>query len=117
MSDRWHPVRPRNRPRDGRLPPESRKAQLLEVAMALAEQHGFDRLHRDLVAEVAGVSPALVSRYWTVPQLREQLVEAAVSLPNLTVLAQALVLRHPRAVDAPVSLRRAALAAAQAAQR
>jgi len=94
-----------------RLPGRERKRRLLDAAMPLAEQHGFQTVSRAMVAAAAGVSEALLSRYWSAPDFRTAMMERAVATANLTVLAQGLIARHPVAMAAPLGLRHAAAAA------
>ena len=93
-----------------RLPAVERKQLLIDAAMPLAEQYGYDSVSRSMVAEAAGISESLVSRYWTAPDFHAALLEAAIVRENLTVLAQGLAARHPVATSAPLELRQAAAA-------
>ena len=94
-----------------RLPGQERREMLLDAAMPLAEIHTYTGVSRDMVAEAAGVSPALLSRYWTSRQFQAALMERAVATRNLRVLAQGMVRLHPVAIAAPYDLRRDAAAA------
>ena len=87
---------------------EERRRAILTHALRLAERHGFEAVYRDELAAKAKVSPSLISKYWTAPQLREAILLAAIEQKNLGVLAQGLARRHPVARAAPLSLRRAA---------
>ncbi len=59
-----------------RLPPAERREQLIEAALAIAAQHGHDRLAFEAVANRAGVTRNLVYHYF--PGGRKELLEAAV---------------------------------------
>lgn len=91
-----------------RLPAPERKRLLLDAAMPLAEKYGFESVSRSMVADAAGVSESLLSRYWTAVEFHAALMERAIVAENLTVLAQGLALRHQTALDAPLELRQAA---------
>lgn len=57
-----------------RKEPERRRAEIVEVAIALADEIGLDRLTGRDIAERAGVAPGLVHHYF--PQLDDLIVEA-----------------------------------------
>jgi AcrR family transcriptional regulator len=57
------PQRP-GRARRARLDPEARRAQLVETARQLLEQHGVDTMSVEAVADAAGVSRSLVYAYF-----------------------------------------------------
>jgi AcrR family transcriptional regulator len=85
-----------------------RETQLLDLALVLAEKRGFERVTRQALAREAGVSESLVSAYWTSVALQNRIMQEAVDLRLLTVIAQGLAARHPAALAAPRSVRRAA---------
>ena len=94
-----------------RLPGRERRERLLDAAMPLAELHTYTGVSRDMVAEAAGVSPSLLSRYYTALEFQTAIMERAVATQNLLVLAQGMVRLHPVAIAAPLELRQAAAAA------
>jgi AcrR family transcriptional regulator len=59
-----------------RLPPEERRDQLIDAALAVAAREGHDRVAFEAVAKQAGVTRNLVYHYF--PGGRHELVEAAV---------------------------------------
>ena len=59
-----------------RLPPEERRDQLIDAALAVAAREGHDRVAFEAVAKQAGVTRNLVYHYF--PGGRQELVEAAV---------------------------------------
>lgn len=98
-----------------RLAPETRAALLLESAMKAAAKHGLYAMTRDQVAEVAGVSPSLIShRLGTMPAMRRSIMRQAVARGDnrmcLKIIAQGLAVRDPHALKAPPEVREAALA-------
>ena len=94
-----------------RVSPSIRRAQLLNAATELAVSKGFLALTRESVAEHAGVSVALVSRYFhTMEQLKDYVMHIAVSDGHLGVVAEGLVTQHPLALAAPALVRSAAAA-------
>lgn len=103
-----------------RYPPEMREALLLESAMEAAAKHGLYTMTRDQIAEVAGVSPSLIShRLGTMPAMRRSVMRQAVSRGDskmcLSIIAQGLAARDPHALKAPPPLQAKALATLKAA--
>jgi len=95
-------------PVDGKLTPSERKPKLLAVALDLAVGAGFQKVTREMIASRAGVSGGLISRYWTAPELATAILDEAIRLGVLPVVAQGLAARHPSALAASESIRRAA---------
>lgn len=92
-----------------RLKPAHRRRQILDAALALAERQHYATMTRDGVAEAAGVSMGLVTRYFsTMPQLRRAVMRAAVADGNVAVVGQGLAHRDPQALKADATLRAAA---------
>jgi AcrR family transcriptional regulator len=109
MNWRSDPGRTIKKPRE-RLRVDARKRMLLDLALPLAEIHGFERVTRDMLADAAGVSGPLISRYWHAREFQNALMEAAVLRENAVIVAQGLAVRHPAALAAPLVLRQAAAA-------
>lgn len=94
-----------------RLPPTERSAQLLDVALALAERHGLANIRRDQIAEAAGVSQGLVTeRLGTMIEMRRAVMRAAVKRECLAVIAEGLATRDKYARRASPELRQRAAA-------
>jgi len=93
-----------------RANPTLRKESILSAAVLLAAKHGYLRVTRDQIAEAAGVSGGLVTRYFgTIAQLRRDIMRKAVSSGQLTVLAQGLAADDPHAKKAPAEMIQKAL--------
>lgn len=91
--------------------PKRRLDELTTVAMVLAQRRGYLAVTREMIAEHAKVSPALVSHYLgTMKNLRRTMVRKAIDEPVLSVLAQAIAARDTHAMRAPDELRKRALA-------
>lgn len=89
-----------------RLQPDDRRAAILEAALTLAKLHGYRALTRDMVADAAGVSPALITRYfYAFPLLQSEVVSEAVRLGLPELVAEGLVSGEPAALNAPESVR------------
>lgn len=89
-----------------RLSPEKRAADLLHVAVQVAEAHGLGGLTREAIALHAGVSPALVTaRLGTMAELRRSVMRQAVRLRCVAVVAEGLARRDPHALKADADLK------------
>src|SRR5258707_673693 len=94
-----------------RLPPNDRRALVLEAALYTAEQRGYRRMTRDHIAARADVSPSLVSLYLgTMPQLRRVVMREAIKREIVPIVAAGLAERDPAALRARQSLRARAVA-------
>lgn len=83
-----------------------RRGELLDAALVLAAQYGFDRISRAQVAEAAGVAPTLLNFYFNdMPNFRHSLVAHAVDKWQVDVVAQAMLAGHPAAQGVPPALR------------
>ncbi len=100
-----------------RVHPTIRRDLLLDAAVTVARRDGFNSMTRNSIAEQAGVSPPLVSRYLgTMKQLKRDVMRSAVQRSILPIVAQGLALGDPHAMKAPFDLReRAARSIAGAA--
>lgn len=92
-----------------RLPPSLRTAELLSVAVSVAEVRGWRTMTRDCIAVAAGVSPALISaRLGTMEALRRSVMRAAVKHRVVAVVAEGLSIGDAQAQKAPDDLKRLA---------
>lgn len=95
-----------------RLIPDKRRAAILIAAVQVATEGRWATLTRAEVAEAAGCSPALVTRYFpeggAVDCLRAQIMLIAGEQRILPIVAQGLAVNDPVALSFPLELRRAA---------
>lgn len=92
-----------------RVNPKLRKEHILNVAVDVACNHGYHKLTRDAVAETAGVSMGLVSRYFgTMPQLKRDVMRAAIKRDIASIVAQGLAINDKHARKAPQGLKQQA---------
>jgi len=94
-----------------RMEPAERKAQLLDVAIQIAERVGYNKINRlMIVKELDGdITDGLVSRYFGQRHsLRQAVLFAGIERGNLTILAQGLALGDSHARRAPAEMRKAA---------
>jgi DNA-binding transcriptional regulator YbjK len=93
-----------------RANPALRKDYILAVAVDMAKAVGYHKLTRDAVAEKAGVSMGLVTRYFgTMLQLKNKVVSYAIKNEVTEIVAQCLANNHPKAKQVPDALREKAL--------
>lgn len=93
-----------------RLDPGVRKAQLLEVALELAETVGYQRITREIIAFKAGVTPGRVSQCFnTMTKLKREVMRTAIARGNIIIVAQGLGDRDKQALKAPDALKRKAV--------
>ena len=93
-----------------RANPELRKEHILDTAVAVAKSTGYNKVTRDQVAEAAGVSPGLISRYFpAMKQLRSSIMRQAVRHEIPEIIAQGLAADDDRAKGAPSELKNKAV--------
>lgn len=94
-----------------RMDPKARKNEILIAAVALATKTGgFGKLTRKSVAEKAGCSEALVSRYFnTVSNLKRAVMRVAVKDEILSVIGQGVACGDKIALAVPERLYVAAI--------
>ena len=98
-------------PPQERLEPQVRRDQILAAALSLAKTHGYTNITRKQITEKAGCSPRLLNYYYTtMPQLRRDVMRAAIDQKVLKVIAQGLTAKDPHALKVSDELK--ALAAA-----
>lgn len=92
--------------------PASRKTEILDAALTLARNIGYQAITRDALADVARCSPATISVYFgTMPRLRRAIMSAAVARDDMIVIAQGLAVGDVKARAATAEQKRAARAA------
>lgn len=94
-----------------RMAPADRKAQLLDVAIKVAEEVGYNKLNRLMIVKAMDgeVTDGLVNRYFGQRHsLRQAVLYAGIERENLTIIAQGLALGDAYARKAPAHLRKAA---------
>ena len=89
---------------------EIRKSEILEAALELARDVGYQQITRDALAAKAECSTGLITTYFgTMNHLRRAIISAAILHQDLQVLAQGLAANESKAHNAPESLKREAL--------
>lgn len=91
---------------------QERNKRVLEAALEVAAESGYQALTRELVASRAGVSTGSVNNaYGTMQGLRDAVMAAAVARNLASIVGAGLAANHPAAREAPPAVRKAALAA------
>lgn len=86
-------------------------ADVLDAAYYIAKRSGLRGLTRDRVAEHARVSTGTVSHAFAgMDKLVSKVVARAIEEQELSIIAEALVRRHPLALKADYALRKRAAA-------
>jgi len=74
--------------------------------MAVAREIGYQQVTRNLIAERAGTSDALVTtRLGTTDEIAQLIMREAVIRRDLTIIAQGIATNDPIAIAAPEELR------------
>jgi len=95
-----------DRPKRRRLAPADRKEEIIFAAMAVAREIGYQQVTRNLIAERAGTSDALVTtRLGTTDEIAQLIMREAVIRRDLTIIAQGIATNDPIAIAAPEELR------------
>ena len=87
------------------------KYEILDKAVGLALEVGFNNIRRDTVARRAGCATGLVSHYFkNMDGLRTAIMEEAIKAEHVTIIAQGLAQGDTVAMSAPARLKTKALA-------
>lgn len=85
---------------------EIRAEEFALIGLKLAERSSYIQAKRELIAKEAGTTTSSVNyAIGGAEAVRDAIISKAVELENVTVVAQALALRHPIAMDAPALLK------------
>lgn len=86
--------------------PDDRKNELLSEAIELSKEIGYSHITRDGIAERAGVSYGLVTRYFqSMDNLKRLVLKQAIHDEILEIIAQGLVLKDPLTKRLPSELK------------
>lgn len=89
-----------------RANPALRKDHILTVAVGMAKTEGYNKITRDKIAEGAGVSMGLVTRYFgTMNQLKTAIMRRAIKQGIAEIIAQGLANGDDYAKKAPAELK------------
>lgn len=94
----------------GRANPNLRKTQILNVAIELSRDIGYQHITRSKVADAARISEGLVTRYFsTMNQLKREVMRTAIKREILEIIAQGLIAQDKYAKKADQQLKEKAL--------
>ena len=90
-------------------PRKFKRMAVLEAAIALAEDFGYQNITRKQIADVTCTSPATVSNmFGSMDQLKQEVVKCAIAESNLVIFGQALSAKNRLALQASDGLKKAA---------
>jgi len=73
-----------------KLTQEQRKKQILETAIRIAEEKGYQNITRQEIAQSIGIAPSYVNFYFnTARVMRDAVLTEAIRIENLRIVAQA----------------------------
>lgn len=94
-----------------RLKPDERYKQLLQSAVEVTKEHGFNNMTHALVALKAGVSKATVFNYFKrIDDLRNNVMQYAVKNELLSIIAEGVIDKNEIALSIAPELKKQALA-------
>jgi|SRR5208282_5843763 len=94
-----------------RMKPKDRQAIILDAAVRMSRNYGYQNVTRADVAGAAECSEALVSNYFgTMVQLRRAVVRAAIKQRDHAIILQAIAANDPHAKKIPTELKVESLA-------
>lgn len=85
--------------------PSLRREQIVAAGLKLAGVIGYHRVTHAGVAELCGVSRALVGTYFSIDSLKDAIVSLAVDREDIPVITQAYGSKHSAVSDLPDSIR------------
>jgi len=91
------------------MAPHERRDAIMAVAVDLARVNGYNKITRDAIADQAGVSMGLVTRYFgTMNQLRRAIMRHAIDGGVVEIVAQGLAIGDEHAKKASPELKQQA---------
>lgn len=93
----------------GRVKGDLRKEQILNVAVRLSKDVGYTNITRQHIADDIGISMGAITTYFTMPQLRKQIMRRAVQGGVIEVIAQGIANKDNQAMKAPEELKKQAV--------
>jgi len=89
-----------------RISGEVRRRQIIDTALGLAEEVGYARVTRDMIAGELDIGgPNVQHHVGNMQALRESIMARAVETKNLKVIAQGIALRDPAALGLSLEVR------------
>jgi AcrR family transcriptional regulator len=92
-----------------RLSSEIRKKQILDIALKLAEEIGYQNVSQATIAAAAKISPKLtIWHFGTMTQLKRAIMRAAIEREIIPIIAQGIGAQDVHAHKAPDELKQRA---------
>ena len=89
-----------------RTHPDLRRNNILHTAIKLSKSHGYILLTREMIAKEAGISVALVTRYFgTMSKLKAEVMTYAIDNEILSIISQGLANRDEQVISASVDIK------------
>jgi AcrR family transcriptional regulator len=89
-----------------RTKPNTRRELILDAAIKLSIKVGYKSITRDAVADVAGISSALIAKYFPrMPQLKQAVMQTAISREIVEVIIQGLAINDVQALHIDYELK------------
>lgn len=91
--------------RNARSNPYDRKQQILEAAVEIATDLGYQNLTRGYIVAYTKLTPPTISRYWNFNELKDLVMKIAIKKQILPILASGIFLKNELALMAPTELK------------
>ena len=93
----------------GRVKGDLRKEQILSVAVRLSKDVGYTKITRQHIADDIGISISAITTYFTMTQLRKQIMRRAVHGGVVEIIGQGLANKDKHAEKASEDLKKKAV--------
>jgi AcrR family transcriptional regulator len=89
-----------------RTKPGTRRELILDAAIQLSIKIGYRSITRDAVADIAGISSALIAKYFPrMTQLKQAVMQTAISREVVEVIIQGLAINDIQALNIDYDLK------------
>lgn len=78
-----------------RKDPQERRLEILNAAVDLAKENNYTTITQNQIAEYIGVSMPLISKYFSMDELKEEVLKFAIEADVTEIIAQAISFKHP----------------------
>lgn len=93
-----------------RLHPDRRREDILDAATHLARNGNYQTITREKIAKRVKCSEALISIYYTMPELKRAVMRAAVKNSDAALIGQGIAVKDPLTRSITPAVRAAAVA-------
>ncbi len=93
-----------------RMKRDERAEEILNAALKVSEEHGYDKVSRAQIAEEANCAESLISFYFsTMDDVRDTIMKEAILKHNLKIIAQGIISNSEHVLTASKYLKQEAL--------